>query len=128
MKKIVKENVIKEKKRKFSFKKYIPTGRWRSFEAQNNYGIKLDGKKVGNISEIKLRNDIFGRYEKEDEGKFIISFMINKKDPMEDNNPNCSWRWIRLKRRFENSEEAKQFVIDNSEFIQTQFDLYCLEE
>ena len=128
MKKLVKESVVKEKKRKFSFKKDIPTGKWGHLEPHNNYTIKLDGKEIGAINEIILRNDFFNRYNKEDDGKFEIRFMINKKDPMEDKNPNCLWRWVTLKRKFENSEEAKQFVIDNSELIQKQFNFHCLEE
>ena len=128
MKKLVKESVVKEKKRKFSFKKDVPTGKWGHLEPHNNYTIKLDGKEVGSISEVRLRNDFFGKFNKEDDGKFLVMFMVNKKDPMEDKNPNCLWRWVTFKNRFENSEEAKQFILDNAEGILKQFNVHCMED
>ena len=114
--KIIKESI--NKKNVFSFKRNIPTGKWRSFEPQHNHSIKLNKNEVGDIQEIRH----IGVTRIENQGKFEIGFMINKKDPMEDGNPNCSWRWIRLKRKFENAEEAKQFILDNSEALIKQFD------
>jgi hypothetical protein len=111
-------------KTNFSFKKYVPEGRYRSFEPHNNYDIKLNRKITGSIMEVRT----LGPDKKEDEGKFLLRLMINKKDPMEDKNPNCSWRWITLKRRFESAEEAKQFVLDSGERLMQQFDLHCLED
>jgi len=113
MKKLVNES-LNENKGKFTFKKYRPIGRYRSFEPQDNYDIKLNGKMVGNI--------------KEDERKFTIGFKVNKKDPMEDKNPNCSWKFVRLKRKFDSAEEAIEFIKINTEKIQIQFDLYCPDE
>jgi len=117
MKKLVKENLHRNKK--FIFKKYIPTGKWRSFEPQNNYDIKLNGKVVGNISEIRT----IGSIKSENEHKFEIGFMVNKKDPMEDGNPNCSWKWVRLKHKFESSEEAKKFISGNTITLLNKFDI-----
>jgi hypothetical protein len=111
------------KKPKFSFKRYVPVGRYRSFDAQNNYNVKLRGKVVGSISEVRT----IGPNTREDEGKFILRFMVTKKDPMEDKNPNCAWKSVTLKRRFDSAEEAKQFILDNAERLLQQFDLHCLE-
>lgn len=111
-------------KANFSFKRDVPEGRWGSFQPQHNYDIKLNKKIVGSIGEVRT----IGSSGKEDEGKFLLRLIVNKKDPMEDKNPNCSWRWITLKRRFESAEEAKQFILDNSERLIQQFDLHCLED
>jgi hypothetical protein len=122
---LMKAKLINESlKVNFSFKKDVPVGRYRSFDAQNNYDIKLNRKVVGSIGEVRT----IGPSVKEDEGKFVLRFIVNKKDPMEDKNPNCVWKWITLKRRFESAEEAKQFVLDNAEIIMKQFDLHCLED
>lgn len=116
--------VNESSKANFSFKKDIPSGRYRSFEAQNNYDIRLNKKVVGAIMQIRT----IGPNKDEDEGKFLLRLMVNKKDPMEDRNPNCVWKWITLKRRFESAEEAKQFVLDGAERLMQQFDLHCLED
>jgi hypothetical protein len=126
--KLVKENINEEKQPVFSFKKNRSSGKWGHLEPQNNYTIKLGGKEVGTISEIRVRHDLFKRYDLEDDGKFNVMFTINKKDPMEDNNPNCSWRWVTLKAKFDNSEAAKEFVVNNAPAILKQFDLCCIEK
>jgi len=118
-------NLVKESlNKKFTFKRHIRTGRFRSFEPQHNYDIKLNGLMVGNI----LETTSFGSSDAEDEGKFTIGFEVNKKDPMEDKNPNCTWKWVKLKRRFDTYEESIQFVKDNTEIILKQFDLHYSEK
>lgn len=82
---------------KLSFKTERPTGRYRSFSSDYHY-IKLDGKKIGQI---------------EDDAPHKIRLMVMKNDVITDNNPNCDWKWITLKRDSASIEDAKEFVQRN---------------
>lgn len=42
-----------------------------------------------------------------------ISFMVYKDDIMEDKNPNCAWKWVKVNRKFETEDESRQFMKDN---------------
>ena len=57
------------------------------------------------------------------DGAFNIKFMIVKTDIMEDGNENCKWKWVTLKKKFSNLDDAKDFVRENWEIIQ-QLNLY----
>ena len=96
---------------KFTFKKHIPTGRYRSFETEN-HDIKLAKQIVGYISEDSYRSNI--KFEE----RFSVSFAII------DDTKNCGWKWIILKKRFGNAEDARTFVNMNAEKIQEQLNLY----
>jgi hypothetical protein len=99
---------------KFTFKKHISTGRYRSFETTEFWDIKLDKIVVGSLSSEKSIG----------ERKFNIHFMVWKKDIMEDGNPNCGWKWILLKYKPSSFQEAKDFLVKFSDDIQKQFNLY----
>ena len=79
---------------KFTFKTDRPTGSFASFFPNYNH-IKLDKKKVGSI---------------DDKTPFKIKLMVIKDDIMEDNNPNCEWKWITLKKESQSLQEAKDFL------------------
>ena len=96
---------------KFTFKKHRATGRYRSFELDYT-DIKLNKKVVGSISESRDRK------WKE---RYGIGFMLKKERTGKDPAP---FKWTRLKKRFANENEARQFIKDNEEAIQKQFDLY----
>ena len=100
----------------FTFKNNIRTGKFRSFES-DSCEIKLNGFMVGSIAEIRSYNQHL------DNGKFSISFMINKIDLMEDGNPNCPWRWIKINYRGESLKDAKSFVKAFSKNIQEKYNL-----
>ena len=92
----------------FTFKTNKPTGRYKSFY-KPTYEIKLKKKIVGAItSEVPHQ----------------IRLRIIKKDIMEDKNPNCSWKWITLKKEFNSVDEAKAFLKENYERIVNQLNLY----
>ena len=94
--------------KKFTFKTEKPTGRFRSFQ-DPYHEIKLNKVVVGWFSE--------GDFETK------IRLKIIKSDINEDKCPNCPWRQVTLKKTFKCIEEAKQFIRDNNDRIQTQFNL-----
>lgn len=96
--------------KKFTFKKYVPTGRWASFEL-DSAEIKLNKVVVGSISESK-------------DGGYSIGFMVVKDDIMEDGNPNCKWKWVWLKYKGKNYNDAKSYVTCFNDEIQKKFNLY----
>lgn len=97
---------------KFTFKTNEPTGRYRSFYRPTYY-IKLKRKEVGYIGSDKPH---------------IIRLQIIKKDIMEDGNPNCSWRWMKLKKTFDSIDEAKVFLNEHVDEIVSKFNLYYSEK
>lgn len=84
------------KARVFTFKTRKPTGKWRSF-FETHHDVKLDGKDVGSI---------------DDKQPHTIRLMVHKADINEDENPNCSWKWIKLKKQSSSLDEAKQYLND----------------
>lgn len=103
---------------KFTFKQHKPEGRYRSF-FNPTWDIKLNKKCVGHIY-IKKR-DKPGK-------EFQIWFHVLKKDIVEDGNPNCPWKNIKLKATFKTIEETKQFLNDHIFDITTKWTLYPLED
>jgi hypothetical protein len=95
------------KTQKFTFKTEKSEGHFRSLFPDHHY-IKLNKIEVGNIS---------------DDTPIKIRFMVVKDDIMEDNNPNCVWKWITLKREFISLQDAKDFLNVNIEHILTKFNL-----
>lgn len=90
---------------KFTFKTERSTGRYRSFYPDNHY-IKLKRKMIGSIDH---------------EPPFSIRLMVYKDNIMEDENPNCDWKWIRLKKESESLQEAKDFLNTNADRILQKF-------
>jgi len=102
------ENFLNEAD-KFTFKTTKSTGRYRSFYS-DSHDIKLKGNNVGNI---------------QDEKPFKIKLMVMKNEAkgITDNNPNCPWKWITLKKESESLEEAKTWINSVIEQIQKQYEL-----
>jgi len=96
------------KKQNFTFKTNKPTGRWKCFDSNINI-IKYNKIKVGQI---------------DDEPPFSIRLMVIKKDILEDNNPNCKWRWITLNKKSNSLIEAKEFLNNNIIQILEKFELH----
>jgi hypothetical protein len=94
--------------KRFTFKTTKPTGKYRAFDIAY-HEIKLGGEKVGSITP---------------EAPHRVRFHIEKADIMEDGNPNCPWRWMMLKAKFNTLAEAKNFVNDNFKEINSRFKLY----
>jgi hypothetical protein len=80
--------------------------------------IKIDGKIIGEIVPPNWQSvhDVW-----------VVRFTINKKDINEDGNPNCSWRWVQLKSKFNNEESAREFLKENKDKIFGNFDLHYSE-
>ena len=97
--------------KKFTFKKYVPVGRYKSFELDQT-DIKLNKKVIGTINQQR------------GEG-YKISFAIKISPTKEKPAP---FKWVRAKKIFGSEKEARQFVIENNEKIQTTLDLYSFED
>ena len=96
---------------KFTFKTEKPTGRYRAFDNPRHL-IKLNNKECGTIQH---------------DAPHQIKLCVIKKDINEDGNPNCSWRWIRLKGEFGSVEEAKLFLIENTGKVLERYELHLIE-
>lgn len=96
--------------KKFTFKTEQPTGSYRSFFPDVHY-IKLNKKRVGSISDREWK----------------IRLMVEKKDVLEDGNPNCDWQWISLKKQSKTLQEAKNFLNENIERILELYELHYSE-
>jgi len=105
--------------KKFTFKKDVATGRYRSFELASTT-IKFDNKEVGSISELGGIG-----YKGNDMGKFKISLMV-KKEPLEAAKSNCDWKNITFKHIFETEPAAREWLISNCEKIQKSLKLRYL--
>jgi len=95
----------------FTFKTQKPVGKWKSFES-DYHQIKLDGFEVGSI---------------DDKTPHKINLMVLKDDVLKSKNPNCVWKFITLKKEFQNIKEAKVFLATNFELINSQFNIFKLE-
>ena len=102
---------------KFTFKTHKATGRFRAFQS-DSHDIKLKGKVVGAITDTKRSED----------DKFKIRFMVKKGEKYNDNNTNCDWMWVQLKRKFETLDEAKEYLRENTEEIAKTLTLHYHED
>lgn len=96
-------------KDKFTFRKIIPVGKYRSFEPDSTE-IKLNGFVVGSIDAPAHFSNKQG---------FGISFCIK------DGN---SFKNITLAKRLDSEQEAREFVNKNFSALTTKFDLYMQDK
>jgi len=96
----------------FTFKTKQPEGKWKSFY-KPTYHIKLNKKEVGLINADLPHK---------------IRLQIIKTDLNEDGNPNCSWKWITLKKESSNLQEAKDFLNSNFEAVLRQYNLHLQDD
>lgn len=82
---------------KFTFKKNLPTGRYKSF-LDTQVTIKLGRKEIG-------------YYILSDE--ITVNLMVYKTPEELSKAPNCSWKWCKLKRTFSSEEEVREFLQSN---------------
>jgi hypothetical protein len=94
----------------FTFKTEKPKGRY-SWVHDDLHEIKLKGKKIGEIDPKK---------------PYKIKLMVFKSDEDKakpNDNKNCAWKWITLKKESDNLAEAKEFLNKNFDAIITQFNI-----
>ena len=97
---------------KFTFKTNKPTGAYKSFH-NDEHVIKLDKKEVGQITHSHPHR---------------IRLIVEKDDVATSDNPNCTWKWITLKKESELVADAKQWLNEKFDSITTKFKLHKLEE
>jgi len=93
---------------KFTFKTTKPTGAYRAFYPSTHH-IKLNKVDVGRIDDKK---------------PYAIRFQVIKDDINEDGNPNCVWKWVTLGKKSETLDEAKKWLVDNTDLIVSKHNLY----
>jgi len=79
--------------------------------------IKLNKQKFGWISPPTWRTD---------DNKWGIYFSIKKSEP--DSNPNCDWKNVSIKTRFDTEEDARQWMVNNIERILEKYQLHFWED
>lgn len=94
-----------KKKIKFTFKTTRPTGSY-AWLHKPYHDVLLNKNKVGAIDPEK---------------PYGLTLMVMKADIMEDGNPNCPWKWIRLKKESESLDDAKTFLNENIDAILTSY-------
>lgn len=95
-------------KNKFTFKKHIRTGKYRSFEKELT-DIKLNTKITGSISE--------------ETGVYRIGLIVRD---LSGKNPNCCWKWIFLATKFDSEKDARVFLNKNIDRIMEKYELHPL--
>jgi hypothetical protein len=90
---------------KFTFKKgEKSTGLARVAEPYPVTHIKLNKKKIGQIRPPNSNNN-----------EWAVSISVKKSEP--DDNPNCDWKWLKLKVSFAQEKIAREWVKHNLEDI-----------
>lgn len=100
------------KVKKFTFKMNRPTGKWKCFSS-TSCDILLEKNLVGSFYEDKSTANTI----------IEIRFMKMKADIMEDGNSNCLWKWTTLNKKCASFDEAKTWVNENFEIINTSINL-----
>jgi len=98
--------------KKFTFKKWVPEGRYRSFETGST-DIKLNKKIVGQIAERRL------------DYKWTISFAVKKEKT---SNDPAGFTWKKMIIPFDSEPEARKFIQERTEEIIAKFDLYSFDD
>ncbi len=96
---------------KFTFKTIKPVGKWKSFSNDEHV-----------ILQDKLRIGLIGH-----EFPFTIKIMVMKTETITDNNPNCVWKWIALKKESKTLDEAKEFINLHYKILNERYTLHKLE-
>ena len=99
----------------WTVKENKPTGKYKSFY-ESSFDLKRERKKVGILDKDK------------DDGKFKIILYVYKDEKYTDNNPNCVWKRITLKGRFDNKEQVIEFLKKNDSVINNMMKLYVIED
>ena len=96
---------------KFTFKTHNPTGKYRAFDTAY-IDIKLNKKVCGSICEPSHHSS----------NGCVIRLMVK------DASHRCGWRWIQFKAQFDTLKDARTFVSEKSNDIQSKYDLFLLED
>jgi hypothetical protein len=99
---------------KFTFKKFIPTGRYRSFE-KDSTDIKLKGRICGHISETEHTT-------------YRICFVVPKTKEEIGEGTNCVWKWLFLKKQYPSENDAREWIIKNADLIRGTFNICTIED
>jgi hypothetical protein len=86
----------------FSFKKHkAATGLMAVGHSHQSVTIKFKKKKVGEIQAPNWTSKDL---------KWTVAFTVKDKEAT---NPNCDWKWFRIKEKFDTEEAARKWCKDN---------------
>lgn len=89
----------------FTFRRHkLATGLFAVGHTEADVDIKLDRMVVGIIYAPSWQTK---------DHKWSVNFMMEGND----DNPNCDWRWMAVKERFDTEEQARQWVKDRADKI-----------
>ena len=80
------------------------------------------------MTDIKLQGCCVGLLMEQDDGRWGMSFMVEKDDPGRSKNPACSWRWISLKARADSEEGLRKMLVKLQQPIQEKYNLHKQED
>ena len=104
---------------KLSFKKDPkPTGLYSVGNPNPDTHIKLDGKEIGVIVPPSWNSS---------HADWVIRFMVIKEHIEEDGNTNCSWKWITLKKHFDDELSARNFIKEHKNVLLGKFNFYFMD-
>ena len=89
-----------------------------------NTGLYAVGHPYQNV-DIKINKKCFGiiyapNWQTEDR-KWTIGIMIVETEL--DDNPNCTWKWIYFKQKFDEESHARQWIQEHIDKIMKRYDL-----
>ena len=99
--------------KKFTFKKTIHEGQYRSFE-KDHTTIKLNKKEVGYISEVEPR--------------LYRAYFAVKRKLIEKTKKGSAFKWIYIRKVFESEKAAREFIKENNDKIQTNLNLHYFDD
>lgn len=107
-----------DKKISLTFKKgETPTGLSSVGNSRPNTDIKVNKKKVGMIYSPSWRSE---------DWVWSVGFMVKKIIP--DDNPNCDWKWIWLKKKFDTEPEAREYIKTIIEDVMMKYQFHYQED
>ena len=79
--------------------------------------IKVNKKEVGIISAPNWQTK---------DNNWRVRLTVKKQES--DDNPNRDWKWVSVKKTFENEESARQWVKDNLKTLSMKYELHYFED
>ena len=97
--------------KKFTFKKTIHEGQYRSFEKDHTI-IKLNKNEVGYITEIEYR-------------QYKVYFAVKKEKTKKNPAP---FKWTYVTKIFNSEKQAREYIRERNDIIQNALDLHQFED
>lgn len=81
--------------------------------------IKSNKKKFGAIIAPNWRTK---------DNKWGVQFCVEKDETITDNNPNCSWMWVSIAKRFDTEDDARAYVNEYIDRFAEKYTFHYFED